>query len=306
MNSRLPSGNTAPFPSRQILIAGCGYTGKRLADHWVAQQHRVAAITRSEQHAVQFRAAGIQPLLADLARAETLPYPGDPDVVVWAVGFDRSSADSRRAVWIDGLQRLLDALPRRQQPRRLLLTSSTSVYGDHEGRELDESVAPSPQSEAGQVCLEAEERLRQFAATNSDTAVILRLSGIYGPGRLLRRMEDLQQNRPSPADPEAWLNLVHVDDIVRLMHVLAFCDEPPALINVAGSRTPTRREYYSTLAELTGAPAPVFTMPAPAPSGRQPSGNRRITSYVRPELPLAFQFEDIRSGLAHCLQHSIE
>lgn len=306
MNSNDLSSPAAVSPPRQILIAGCGYTGKRLADHWVAAKHQVSAFTRSEQHAAEFRAAGIQPLIADLAESAPLPDPGDPDVVVWSVGFDRTSGSSRQAVWIDGLQRLLDSLPRRQQPRRLLLTSSTSVYGDHHGKDLDESVKPSPQSDAGQVCLDAEELLRKFAAATSDTAVILRLSGIYGPGRLLRRLEDLQQNRPIPADPDAWLNLVHVDDIVRLMHVLAFCDQPPELINVAGTETPTRREYYSTLADLTGSPPPVFAVAAESSAGRQPSGNRRVTSSVRSALPLSFQFEDIRSGLEHCLQHAAE
>lgn len=290
---------------REFLIAGCGYTGLRFARKIQAQGHSVYAFTRSADTAQCFSECGIQPLLADLSKPLTsLPLP-NPDVVLWSVGFDRTAGVSRRSVWIDGLQRMLDALPAANKPRNFVLTSSTSVYGDHDGEEVDESVPPSPASEAGQICLEAESLLADFAAHQGDHATILRLSGIYGPARLLRRLEDLRSNRPIPADPDAWLNLVHVDDIVQLLDYV--CSTPGAapLINVACSKTPTRQLYYNTLAELTSCPPPVFsTSPQKRTSGRQSAGNRKIVSAIRSQLPVQFLYEDISAGLRHALQHT--
>jgi nucleoside-diphosphate-sugar epimerase len=282
---------------RCVLIAGCGYAGFRAAQFWLQAGATVVAVTRSASRAAEFAAAGLKPVVLDITDPQPWPSLPDAELVVWSVGYDRNSGHTREAVWLHGLTRFLNRLPKPANPRRILLTSSTSVYGDCGGGDVDEQTSPQPEQEGGLACLAAERVLQQFAATEGCPAVILRLSGIYGPGRLLRRLDDLRAGVPIAAEPDSWLNLVHVDDITRSLDFCARHPRPPQILNVAAAVTATRRDYYSTLAELANVPAPVFA--PPTASGR--SGNRRVTSIERPRLGLAFQHENCRSGLLQAL-----
>ena len=282
------------------LIAGCGYVGGRVATLWQARGMRVDVITRSESKANELANSGITPLLFDLAQATTMPQLPDIDAVLWSVGFERTSGVSRQAIWIDGLQRLLNALPPRTEPRRILYTSSTSVYGEGHGQEVDEHSLPIPTSEGGIACLAAEQLLQEFAKHSPASVSILRLAGIYGPNRLLRRTADLQSNVPIMSPPDEWLNLIHVEDAVTAIDSISRMGSPPSLINIVSGKSVTRREYYATLAKLVDAPPPTFAAPIAA-STSQPSrrgGNRRVVSGIRESLQIPFRYDSIIDGLS--------
>lgn len=282
------------------LIAGCGYVGGRVAATWRARGLRVYAITRSESKAKELARSGIIPIVFDLAQPAPMSELPDIDAVLWSVGFERTSGASRQAIWIDGFQRLLNALPLRPLPRRILYTSSTGVYGDGHGQDVDEHTLPIPTSEGGIACLAAEQLLQDFAKNSSACVSILRLAGIYGPDRLLRRTADLQGNVPIMSPPDEWLNLVHVDDVVTAIDAISVMNSPPALINIVASKSVTRREYYTTLALLVDAPPPRFAKPA-AESTSQPhrrsAGNRRVVSGIRESLQIPFKYDSIIDGL---------
>lgn len=297
------------------LIAGCGYAGHRVARVWKKRGMQVNAITRSDEKAATLTHEGIQPIVFDLAET-TIPTLPDVDVVLWSVGFERSSGASRRAIWIDGLQRLLNALPVRgdENARRILYTSSTSVYGNGHGQDVDENTVPNPTAEGGQACVAAEGLLQEYSLQSSASVSILRLAGIYGPQRLLRRIEDLRNNTPITSPPDEWLNLIHVDDAVSAIDTVSRLESPPSLMNVVANKSATRGDYYTTLAKLTHAPPPIFALPSestaektlatpvapPMPRG----GNRRVVSLVRESLRIAFQFDSIDDGLSDALRRS--
>ena len=300
---------------KTALIAGCGYVGRRVARVWKARGLQVHAITRSVEKATELSNDGIEPIVFDLAESIIPPLP-DVDVFLWCVGFERSSGASRQAVWIDGLKRLLNALPARgdEDARRVLYTSSTSVYGDGHGQDVDENTVPNPVAEGGQACVSAEALLREYSLRNSANISILRLAGIYGPHRLLRRIEDLRSNTPIASPPDEWLNLVHVDDAVSAIDAVSRMESPPSLVNVVGNMSGTRGDYYRTLAKLAHAPEPVFAVPSEstakttlaskaAPAMRR-GGNRRVVSIVRESLGMAFQFDLIEDGLMDALHRS--
>jgi len=289
----------------QILIVGCGYTGLRAARRWLQAGYSVAAITRSAARASQLQQHGLQTIVTDLTSNTPNPPLPDCPVIIWSAGYDRTSGCTRRQLWIHGLEKLLRSLTDQPLPRRLILTSTTGVYGDAGGSTVDESTPPQPVQEGGIVCLEAEQLLQSWCRQHSHSSVILRLAGIYGPHRLLRRLQDLREQRPIPAEPDEWLNLIHVDDIVTTLDHCAFSSSPPAVMNLAAAETATRRTYYQTLAELAGTPAPVF-QPAAESSARGSSGNRRVVSAVRPAQQLTFQYENCRSGLIQALAAETE
>ena len=256
-------------------------------------------MTRSESKAQELSNAGFTPIIVDWAQATPIRGLPDIDVVLWSVGFERPSSASRQMIWIDGLERLLNALPRRDEPRRFLYTSSTSVYGDGQGQDVDERTFPEPTSEGGIACLAAEQRLEEFARQSSACVSILRLAGIYGPDRLLRRTADLQSNVPIMSPPDEWLNLIHVDDAVTAIDRISRMKLPPSLINIVAGRSVTWREYYAALAKLVNAPPPTFAAPTAEAASQPPrrSGNRRVVSGVRESLQIPFKYDSIIDGL---------
>lgn len=228
-------------------------------------------------------------------------------MVLWSVGFDRSAGIPRERIWLDGLQKLVDALP--APPDRFLYVSSTSVYGTGHGQTVDETSPVNPVSEGGQCCLAAERMLHDILRERFPEThlTVLRLAGIYGPGRLLRRLDDLRKSTPIRANPDHWLNLIHVDDAVRMIDAVSDADDPPGLINVVSSNSCRRRDYYTQLAAIAGAPPPVFAEQnaAGGPENRPRGGNRRVTSSRREQVDVVFQFDDMHAGLEHAV-HSPE
>lgn len=291
--------------SYRNLIAGVGYVGFRVARQWHSDGYDVHAITRSSERAELFRSYNLRPIVLDLARPAT-PYAVLPhaDVVLWAVGYDRVAGVARDQVWLTGLARLLDNLP--SAPQRFIYVSSTSVYGNGEGETVDETSPTAPVSEGGQCCMRAERLLREkFNVLYPRThVVVLRMAGIYGPDRLLRRVADLKNRKALPGDPDSWLNLIHVDDAVRMIQHAATASSIPNTINVVNSGTISRRQYYSHLSKLVGAPPPVFD--STASGSRIRGGNKRVVSAYceTPHLP-DYLFNNVLEGIENAVEKTV-
>ncbi|MDG2390650.1 MAG: SDR family oxidoreductase [Planctomycetaceae bacterium] len=236
------------------LIIGCGYLGLRVAHQWRENGDEVYALTRSVETAEQFRQLGIHPIIGDVMQPETLTFPAGISTCLYAIGLDRSAGFSQREVYVEGLKNVLTA--ETFQPQRLIYISSTSVYGQSDGGVINEESPTEPARDNGTVCLDAEALVREQMKTPWN---ILRLSGIYGPGRLLARKEKLAAREPMRGNPDGYLNLIHVDDAVK---AVLKCEANPDAVNelflISDNRPVLRREYYTLLAEQFGTPEPVF------------------------------------------------
>jgi nucleoside-diphosphate-sugar epimerase len=243
----------------RTLIIGCGYLGLRVARLWIAAGSHVSAVTRSPDRATELLAAGIEPIVADVMAPESLQRLPPADVLLHAVGYDRHAGHARREVYVDGLENVLREAAGRVG--RLVYVSSTSVYGQTNGEWVNEESPCDPQTDNGRACLDAEQVVwRYFPPSDARvrTANILRLSGLYGPGRLIARVESLRSGDSIAGNPDAWLNLIHVEDAAHAVVACAERGTPGTTYLVSDDRPVTRREYYSRLAELVGAPPPVF------------------------------------------------
>ncbi|MFO0850615.1 MAG: SDR family oxidoreductase [Gemmataceae bacterium] len=273
--------SSSPEPA---LIVGCGYLGRRVAAAWVRDGRPVFALTRGR--ADELAALGVTPVVGDVtdpASLRALPAVG---TVLYAVGMDRTAGKSMRAVYVDGLRNVLDALP---TPRRFLYVSSTGVYGQTDGTVVDETSPTEPVELSGRVVLEAEQVLRD----KLPSAVVLRFAGIYGPGRLLRR-QALLNGEPLVGDADKWLNLIHVDDGVRAVRA-AERAEPGGTYLIADDTPVRRRDFYTHLAKLLGAPEARFE-PGP-PGGAEPS--RRVSNRkARERLGFVPTYPSYLEGLA--------
>ena len=229
---------------------------------------------------------GYEPITGDVMEPETLAALPAPDTILYAVGLDRSAGRPMREVYVEGLRNVLAALP---AGGRFVYVSSTSVYGQTDGSLVGESDSTEPLEENGRIVLDAERTLREFRPD----ATILRFAGIYGPGRLLRRAQMLK-SEVYLGDPEKWLNLIHVDDGVRAVLDAEGAAPPGGLFNIADDNPVSRRDFYTELARLLGAPPARFE-----PDGRPArEANRRISNArAKAELGFAPEFPSYREGL---------
>jgi len=277
------------------LILGCGYLGRRVASRWRERGERVFAVTHLADRAEELAAGGFDPLVADVTRPDTLSRLPTAETVLYAVGYDRAGAASRREVLVDGLRAVLDALP--GDTGRFIYISSTGVYGEAAGAWVDENTPCRPERESGRVILAAEEVLR--AHPLGSRAIVLRLAGLYGPGRI-PRMDDLLAGRPIAVHADAVVNLIHVDDAVAVVLAAEAQARPPATYVVSDGHPAPRREFYRYLAELLNLPPPTFVDMAPRRSqSPRGAGSKRVrNARVLQELKVQLAFPSYREGLA--------
>jgi len=277
------------------LIIGCGYLGGHVARRWRSEGHTVTAVTRSRQRAEQFEREGLRPIVADITRPETLVGLPSAETALFAVGYDRRSGRSRRDVCVEGLRAVLGALP--PQTGRIITISSTGVYGQTDGRWVDEDSPCRPLREAGKVLLAAEQLLADHAL--GDRGVVLRLAGIYGPGRLLRKA-DLLAGNPIPAPKNRYLNLIHVDDATAAVLAAAERARPPRTYLVSDGHPVDRRACFTRLAELLSAPPPRFFEPTPDALAAHHAGSNKRVSNARllSELGVRLSYPTCGEGFA--------
>lgn len=296
--------------SNRRLVIGCGYLGMRVAKHWQANSAPLFALSRSQSRTDEFARKGWLPLLGDLCGQ--LPAWPEVDTVLLSVGFDRSSGHSIEEVYVDGMQRVIDSLP--DSVSRLIYVSSTGVYGSPDTDWLDESSECRPDRAGGKACLEAERRLA--ASRFGDRLLVLRLAGIYGPQRI-PRLTSLASRDAIKADPNAFVNLIHVDDAARVIVALEQ-HETPDLFCVSDGTPCHRSEFISLAAAELKLPPPQFDCSAtdrPAGSSsamgssatpqnkRVRNGGKKIcNARLLTALPGVIQFDSFRTGLPDAIR----
>ncbi|MCU0958572.1 MAG: SDR family oxidoreductase [Pirellulaceae bacterium] len=278
------------------LIAGCGYLGSRVARLWQAAGDDVHVLTRSAARAGHLHQLGLRPLQGDVTDPATLPPLPVVDTVLWSVGFDRRAGGAIHDVYVSGLRHVLQRLP--APTVRIVYVSSTGVFGETDGSWVDETTVCRPQRAGGRACLDAEQLLLQTDWARR--TVILRLAGIYGPGRL-PRLNQLRAGRPLDAAPDGLLNLIHVDDAAHVVQLVA--DRPlplPRVYLVSDGHPVQRGDFYAEAARLLNTQPPVFERPVGATDalGRS-GGHKRVSNQrMRSELNPTLQFRSYREGLA--------
>lgn len=271
--------------SERILLAGCGDLGLRVARLLLARGDEVHALRRQPP---ADDGSGIRWLRGDLIGADALrELPAGVTRLVYLPAPDARDEATYRAVFVDGLRRLLEALDRRAL-RRVLFVSSSAVHGEHAGAWVDEHTPPAPPGFNGAVLLQAE----RWLAAQPLSSVILRLAGLYGPGRL-QLIERLRAGAVrAPRVVPHWSNRIHVDDAAAaIVHLLDLADAQPLYLGVDDTPLPLD-VLYDHLAALLGVPPPLEGA-APAGIGSKRLSNARLrASGFRPRWP------DARDGYA--------
>ncbi len=277
------------------LVFGCGFLGCRVAQRWAARGDRVFAVSRSDERCAEFESLGLVPLRADVTRAETLVNLPQCETVLYAIGWDRRAGQSRRQVYVEGLENVVQRVP---PPAKLVFVSSTGVYGHAAGAWVDET-SPCHEVLAARDLVVAEADAEQLLGRHwlASRTVILRMAGMYGPGRMLR-FDELRRQSPMPVAANSFLNLIHVDDAARIVQAVTDRVDPPELFNVSDGQPADRREYFSFGARLFGLAPPEFVEPETAADAQRHDGeNKRVCSRkLLSCLDIELQYPSYREG----------
>lgn len=189
-----------------------------------------------------------------------------------------------------------------KRPQRILYLSTIGVYGDHGGEWVDETAAPTPTSERSLVRVQAEKAWAAMGRGGAKTVHILRLSGIYGPGR--NALVNLAEGKARRLVKEGQVfNRIHVEDIARAIAALLVHEGENDVWNVTDDEPAPPQDVVAYAAELMAiAPPPEqdFETAELTPMARSFYGENKRTSNrkIKEELGLEFAYPTYREGLS--------
>ena len=249
----------------RVVIAGCGFVGLATARLFHGAGWDVLGLTHSPESAAalkgeSFSAAACDISDADAVRVIAAGQGGVPDVVIHCASSGRGGADAYRSVYLAGALNLLDAFA----PRRLIFTSSTSVYAQTDGAVVTEDSDAEPPRETGSLLRETE------YLVVSRGGIVARLAGIYGPGRSVLLRKFFSGEAVIEGDGGRIVNQAHRDDIASALLVLAV-DGESGIFNISDDAPMPQREIYDWLARR-------FDLPLPPSGPIDPNRKRGWTS----------------------------
>jgi nucleoside-diphosphate-sugar epimerase len=277
--------NSAPA---KVLIVGYGDLGSEVARQLAHDGINVTGVRRSSNGITEHSDANaVQIIAADVTKPESLAALNavQPTIIIYCVAASGQTDAEYKSAYVDGLCNVLATQKSNSQLKHVFFVSSTRVYGQDTQAVLDESVPALPADFGGKRLLEAEHLLQ----TLSCGTTILRLSGIYGPGRL--RMLNLAKSPDNWPKQNVWSNRIHRDDAAAFMvflikQVLAGNTIQHCFIVTDSSPVP-QYEVLSWLATELQAGKPE-QIPA--------SGGKRLSNKSMLETGFKLQYPDYRAG----------
>lgn len=282
----------------RALIVGCGYVGLPLGAELVRLGHEVFGLRRSLLAEAELKAAGIAPIHADITQPETLAnVPRDFDWIVNCAASGGGGAEDYRKVYLDGNRNLIAHFAG-SPIKKFVYTSSTSIYAQNDGAVVTECSPTEPAADTAKVLVEAEKFLLA-AASRQFPAVILRVAGIYGPGRGYAFKQFLRGEARIEGDGSRVMNMIHRDDLIGIIIAALERGASGAIYNAVDDSPVSQRDFYGWLAGALKRP-----LPAPIPADAEVWRKRGVTSKrvsnsrLRTELNYTLQFPDYRAGYA--------
>jgi nucleoside-diphosphate-sugar epimerase len=263
---------------RRVLIAGFGYVGRALAAD--LRPHEVTALSRSGAGA-----PGVTAAAGDLSSPLAI---GSFDWVVYAASPDARTEDAYARVYVRGVRHALALAS-----ERFLLVSSTGVYGESEGRWVDEDTPPEPKSATGRMLLEGENLVRAAAVSS----IVLRLGGIYGPTRT-RLIDRVRSGEATLSGTPRYSNRIHRDDCAGAMAHLLALDAPDDVYVGVDDEPADLDDVQRFIARELGLPEPRTGSEAATESNKRCSNARlKATGY-------RFRYPTFREGYRSLIEES--
>jgi nucleoside-diphosphate-sugar epimerase len=286
-----------------ILLIGCGYVGKRVADKELARGNAVLAIVRSDESRQALQGNGVPAtcLDLDLPIDRSAPATKGAGIYYFAPPPEKGQSDPR-------IRRFLESIGPQQLPERVVYISTTGIYGDCRGDWVDEERAPEPQADRSKRRLDAETALRDWSRQTGIKVVVLRVPGFYGPGKL--PLARIRKGTPVLRESESpWSNRVHIDDLVATCLAAMHHPEPDDTYNISDGHPSTMTDYFNQVADAAGLPRPPEISLEQAKKQFSPellsylSESKRIdNTRMREKLCIEPAYPSLKDGLAAAIE----
>lgn len=289
---------------KNVFIVGCGDIGERIAGLCGAEKIAISGLVRSAESIVRLQQIGIEPVQADLAQASDLHNLPTSEATIFYLAPPPSEGE------IDPLIRHFLAaisaphIKEKLLPKKIVLLSTTAVYGDCQGEWIDETYPANPQTERGRRRKDAEQAVRQWSEKTGVPIVVLRVGGIYGQGRL--PIARIKQGLPILKESESpFTNRIHQDDLAQVCVAAAERGKPGEIYNVCDGQPSTMSRYFKDIARAFDLPLPPEVSLAEAQEVMSAgmlsylSESRRLgNSKMVGELGVVLRYANLELGLA--------
>lgn len=288
-------------PAKPVVIIGCGDIGTLVAQHYLKNHDAVSTIVRSDNSRERLQSQGIETQQIDLtADFKLQAQTGHCRLFHFAPPPREGTEDFHT-------RNLISALNKESQaPARIVYISTTGVYGDCQGKWVDEDAPVNPQVDRARRRYDAEQQLLEYGNTHGTDIIILRVAGIYGPGKLpLKRLNEghpVVRKEDSP-----YTNRIHSADLVKIAVAAMDSGRNGAVYHACDGHPGTMAEYFKAVAEKAGLPPPAEISLAEA-ADKLSAG---MMSYMREsrrlsnektlnELGIRLDYPTLEEGLEHC------
>jgi len=232
----------------KIIIAGCGYVGKKLA-HALNDDNKITTLVRSNENFYLLNQL-YETYQIDLDENNTMP---DMDTlnshVIYLIPPSNKFINDNR------INHFLASLDTSKPPKQIVLISTTGVYGDCSDNWIDESRAANPDTERGYRRLSVENQLQAFCEKQGIQYIILRVPGIYGPDKLpLQRLLDHKPILKLSESP--WSNRIHVDDLIQACICSIDYSGDHHIFNISDNEPSSMSDYFIQVARSRGIEEP--------------------------------------------------
>ncbi len=289
-----------------IFIIGYGDIGRRVASLYRNNKASVTGLARSKSSVRLMKDDDVTPVIADLDDIDSLSGLRLSGTLVFYFAPPPSTGitDPR-------MNNFLASLDREKLPRKIVYISTSGVYGDQAGQWVTENTPPKPGADRSFRRLDAENQLQQFRCEQAVEIVILRVGGIYGPGRLpekrIRNAAPVLRQELAPKT-----NRIHADDLARICFAAGKYGSDGEIYNVSDGCDSNMTEYFFQVAEHLGLPKP----PTVDWDKAESTLSKGMLSYLREsrrvdnskmlsELHINLKYPDLLSGLAGIIPSSI-
>lgn len=289
---------------KKIFCFGHGYVAERLSRNLLSQGWAVCSTTTSPEKQARLQKSGIECFLFDRNRTINDPYEvfGGVTHVLLSIPPD---SEGDPVFEVHGMD-----IAKIKSLEWAGYLSATTVYGNHDGNWIDESMPPSPDSRRGSLRRKAEEQWESLYMDEGFPLHTFRIAGIYGPGR--SAIDSVRAGNARCIDkPNHVFNRIHVDDISQVLQASIAKPYPGAIYNLADDVPSPSHEVITYACQLVGiAPPPVtpFHLAEMAPIVRSfYKDNKRIRNdRIKQELGVVLRYPDYRCGLESCLESSTD
>lgn len=236
---------------KNICIIGCGYIGSEVALRWTKKGHQVTATTRHMKRLDSLSKIAKKSLIfKGTSEEELIPLISTNEVILVTIAPD--SPEQYGSTYLQTANMFRHLALEMNEPRYLIYTSSTSVYGDHHGLWVDETSSVLGKSEQARILIETE-KLYQSLEEIGWNVCILRLSEIYGPGREVSKRIRQLEGHVMPGTGELFTNMIHKEDIANAIDY-ALKHDFEGIYNLADDDHMTRKDLYLAVAKKQRLP----------------------------------------------------